>query len=120
MHKDFFNKMMISRIQQRLEWWDNMAALYEVSSANREWAPAPTDDKYDADAWKAAWQSADACEAACESWENCVQWSFVEDLCRVDDKLILGQGFAPAMSQRKTSLMHTSGWLPKRLDDWIC
>jgi heme A synthase len=70
--------------------------------------------------WKGAWVSADACEAACKSWASCVQWSYVEDLCNMDDKLIMGQGYAPAMSERKTALKTTSGWLQGRLDGWHC
>ncbi len=38
----------------------------------------------------------------------------------MDDKVIMGQGYAPAMSQRKTALKTTSGWLPERLEDWHC
>ncbi|KAH7324797.1 glycosyltransferase family 31 protein [Stachybotrys elegans] len=119
LHKDFFGKMMLHRVQERKEWWDNMSGVYEVTSANKEDPPAPP-DAYEASVWKKGWESADACEAACKSWVNCVQWSFVEDLCRLDDKVFEGQGFAPAMSQRKTSLKHTSGWLPDRLNDWSC
>jgi hypothetical protein len=38
----------------------------------------------------------------------------------MDDKLIMGQGYAPAMSERKTALKTTSGWLKERLDAWNC
>lgn len=112
--------MILPRIQKRLEWWDNMSGVFQVTSANKAAPPAPQDSKYDAKAWNNGWESVDACEAACKGWVNCVQWSFVEDLCTLDDKMILGQGFAPAMSQRKTSLIHTSGWLPERLGGWAC
>ncbi|KEY71771.1 hypothetical protein S7711_06526 [Stachybotrys chartarum IBT 7711] len=120
LHRDFFTNLILPRIQKRLEWWDNMSGVFQVTSANKAAPPAPQDSKYDAKAWNNGWESVDACEAACKGWVNCVQWSFVEDLCTLDDKMILGQGFAPAMSQRKTSLIHTSGWLPERLDDWAC
>lgn len=102
-----------------MEWWDNMAGLYEVTSANKAAPPEP-ESRHSSSAWKAAWASVDACEAACKSWVDCVQWTYVEDLCRMDDKMIMGQGYAPAMSQRKTSLKHTSGWLPERLSQWSC
>lgn len=113
--------MILPRIQKTVEWWDNMASLYEISSANKAWAPGPEDEStYDSAVWKKGWESVNACEAACKSWDSCVMWSYVEDLCKMDDKMVLGQGFAPAMSQRKTSLMHTSGWFPNRLDNWSC
>ena len=76
--------------------------------------------KYDSVAWGKAWESVDACEVACRSWHDCVQWSYVEDLCKMDEKVTMGQGYAPAMSQRKTALKTTSGWLVKRLDQWHC
>ena len=100
-----------------------MAAKYEVSSANQEWAPTPQEEEgssFDAKLWKKAWNSVDDCEAACKGWTQCAMWSFVEDLCKMDDKMIMGQGYAPGMSQRKTALMHTSGWMPQRLDEWHC
>ncbi|KAK7409423.1 hypothetical protein QQX98_008384 [Neonectria punicea] len=119
LHRDFFTEKILPSIQEPIQWWDNMANLYEVTSANKEWPPTP-EGEYDADRWKQAWQSVEACEAACKGWADCIQWTYVEDLCKMDDKMIMGQGYAPAMSQRKTSLMHTSGWLPDRLDRWTC
>jgi hypothetical protein len=38
----------------------------------------------------------------------------------MDDKLMVGQGYAPAMAERKTALKTTSGWLQERLDAWHC
>lgn len=113
--------MILPQVQKRAEWWDNMASLYEVSSANKDWAPVPEDgSSYDAGLWKKAWESVDACEAACQGWAECAMWTFVEDLCKMDDKMIMGQGYAPSMSQRKTSLKHTSGWMTERLQGWAC
>ena len=113
--------MVQPQVQKNAQWWDNMAGLYEVSSANKEWATAPKDSStYDAAVWKKAWTSVEACEAACRAWSDCVMWSFVEDLCKMDDKVIMGQGYAPSMPQRKTSLMHTSGWITDRLESWTC
>ncbi|OAQ88056.1 glycosyltransferase family 31 protein [Purpureocillium lilacinum] len=121
LYRDFFKSMILPRIQKTAQWWDNMASLYEISSANREWAAVPKDgSKYDAALWKKAWRSVEACEAACRGWTNCAMWSFVEDLCKMDDKITMGQGYAPSMSQRKTSLMHTSGWMSDRLEGWKC
>lgn len=96
-----------------------MAGLYEVTSANKDSPPVP-EGEYTLSLWQNAWESVEACEAACGGWKECVSWEYVEDLCKMDDKMVLGQGFAPGMSQRKTSLMHTSGWVPERLDDWSC
>ncbi|KAH7129708.1 glycosyltransferase family 31 protein [Dactylonectria estremocensis] len=119
LHRDFFSQMILPNIQKPLEWWDNMANLYEVTSANKDVPPHP-EDEYDADLWNKAWESVEACSAACTGWANCIQWTYVEDLCKMDDKMIMGQGFASAMSQRKTSLKHTSGWVPERLEKWAC
>lgn len=113
--------MILPQLQNSTQWWDNMAGLYEVSSANKEWAPAPEDrSTYESGLWKKAWESVEACEAACKGWTHCAMWTFVEDLCKMDDKMIMGQGYAPSMSQRKTSLMHTSGWMTNRLENWKC
>ncbi|KAF4122288.1 glycosyltransferase family 31 [Geosmithia morbida] len=121
LYRDFFNHMILPSIQSDAEWWDNTASQYEVASSTKELSPAPEDGtKYDADLWADAWQSVEACKAACDGWEDCMMWSFVEDLCKMDNRMIMGQGFASSMSQRKTSLMHTSGWMPERLVNWEC
>ena len=111
--------MISPALQKRIEWWDNQSGLFQVTSANKGAPPEP-EGRHSSSLWKDAWQSIDACEAACKAWGDCVQWSYVEDLCRMDDKLIMGQGYAPTMSERKTALMTTSGWLKERLDDWQC
>jgi hypothetical protein len=121
LYRDFFKAMILPHILENAQWWDNMASLFEVSSGNQEWAPAPEDSStYDSALWKKAWASTEACEAACRGWTGCAMWTFVEDLCKMDDKFIMGQGYAPSMSQRKTSLMHTSGWITERLQEWAC
>ncbi|KAL2161076.1 hypothetical protein VTH06DRAFT_8789 [Thermothelomyces fergusii] len=95
--------MVAPNLRKGAEWWDNQSDLFRVTAL-----------------WENAWESADACEAACESWVLCIQWSYVEDLCRMDDKAVTGQGSAPAMSERETALKTTSGWLVERLDEWTC
>jgi hypothetical protein len=113
--------MILPSLQQPAEWWDNMAAAFSVTSDNQEWAKRPEDKgTYDAATWTQAWHSAEACEAACQAWTDCMMWSFTEDLCKMDDSIAMGQGYAPGMSQRKTSLMHTSGWMGERLKYWKC
>ena len=121
LHRDFFANMIQPRINSSMQWWENWAATYEVSSGNKEWAPTPEDtSSFDAKAWKGAWESVTACEAACKGWKGCMMWEFVEDLCKMDDNLRMGQGYAPGMTERKTSLMHTSGWMLDRVDNWTC
>lgn len=121
MHGDFFKHMILPDVKKRAEWWDNQSGVYSVASGNNEWSPKPPKEaKYDAALWKKAWQSVDDCEAACMSWDKCMQWAYVEDLCKMDDKMMMGQGYAEGMSQRKTALMHTSGWLYERLENWKC
>lgn len=118
---DFFSRMILPHIQHTSEWWDNTASLYEISSTNQRLAPKPEDaSSFDAKKWEGGWQSVEDCEAACRAWSDCVMWTFVEDLCKLDDKIAMGQGYAPYMSQRKTSLKHTSGWFPEKLDQWVC
>lgn len=119
LHRDFFNALILPRVQAPAPWWDNRAELYEVTSANQAWAAKP-ESGFDDETWKMGWESVEACEAACRGWDACVSWTFVEDLCKMDDKVTLGQGYAPGMSQRKTSLIHTSGWLPERMEAWLC
>ncbi|KAL2267970.1 hypothetical protein VTJ83DRAFT_2816 [Remersonia thermophila] len=119
LYKDFFLGMIAPRLRRRAEWWDNLSSLYSISSGNKDSPPAP-ESEYDAELWKQAWISADACEVACKGWKSCVQWNYVEDLCSMDDKFMMGQGYAPGMPERKTALMRTSGWLSDRLDNWKC
>lgn len=111
--------MIAQDLEKRREWWDNMSSEFEITSANANSPPAP-ETKYDAGLWADSWKSVDKCEAACESWDECMQWSFYDDLCKLDDKLIMGSGYAPTMSQRKTGLMVTSGWFVDRLQTWTC
>lgn len=120
LHRDFFHELVLPRVREPRQWWDNRAELFEVTSANQAWGAKPEGSKFDEAKWKMGWESVGACEAACRGWEACVSWTYVEDLCKMDDKVTLGQGYAPDMSQRKTSLMHTSGWLPERMEAWLC
>ncbi|KAK4185177.1 family 31 putative glycosyltransferase [Podospora australis] len=119
-HRDFYLALIKPDLEKRAEWWDNMAEAYQVSSGNKAWPPTPKNGKHDEEKWKAAWESADACEEACVSWDKCVQWNWVEDLCKMDERLFMGQGYAPAAPERKTALKRTSGWLTERVDEWTC
>lgn len=118
-HGDFFMEMIAPHLKSKQQWWDNMSSKFRVTSANKDDPPLPESlDQAAIPVWKDAWSSADACSAACESWQDCMQWSFAEDLCKMDDNVIWGKGYAPEMSQRKTALMTTSGWITKRLERW--
>ncbi|KAJ4307610.1 hypothetical protein N0V84_012609 [Fusarium piperis] len=119
LHGDFFKRMIAPNLDKRREWWDNKSSLFEITSANADSPPAPQSG-YNTSLWAHAWKSVDACEAACESWDECMQWSYYDDLCRLDDKLTMGSGYAPGMIQRKTGLMITSGWFIDRLQTWTC
>ncbi|KAF3763184.1 family 31 glycosyltransferase [Cryphonectria parasitica EP155] len=116
-HGDFFMHMIAPDLERRREWWDNMSSKFSVTSANKDDPPMPESVK-DVKTWKAAWNDVDSCEAACQAWDECTQWSFVEDLCKMDDKAVMGKGYAPEMSQRKTALMTTSGWVKERIAQW--
>ncbi|CZR45933.1 uncharacterized protein FPRO_11380 [Fusarium proliferatum ET1] len=49
-------------------------------------------------------------KAACESCAECMQWSYDDGLCRMDDKpQLMGSGFTPGLFQKKTRLIITSG-----------
>ncbi|KAK0739420.1 hypothetical protein B0T21DRAFT_362585 [Apiosordaria backusii] len=122
-HGDFAEKVILPELKARknkAEWWDNFSAVWQVSSGNKNDPPGPEGKKYDESKWKKAWESVEDCEEACKSWEECVQWSWVEDLCKMDNKFMMGQGYAPAMPERKTALKRTSGWLTERLETWKC
>ncbi|KAJ4387079.1 hypothetical protein N0V93_007666 [Gnomoniopsis smithogilvyi] len=118
-HGDFFMAMIAPELKSKREWWDNMSNKFKVTSANKDSPPMPESVKSEGvSSWKNAWMSADACAAACEEWDGCIQWSFAEDLCKMDDTASWGTGYASEMSQRKTALMTTSGWMTKRLEQW--
>ncbi|KAF7562261.1 hypothetical protein G7046_g1869 [Stylonectria norvegica] len=119
LHGDFFNAVVLSSIQKRAEWWNNMANLYEITSSNKD-SPETPESAHNIEAWSKAWETVDTCENACRAWVDCVQWTYVEDSCKLDDKMIMGQGVAKSESERKTSLQHTSGWFPERLENWKC
>lgn len=104
-------------MRNKQEWWDNMSSKFKVTSASKDDPPIPASVKT-VGIWKDAWLSADACAAACTTWDECIQWSFAEDLCKMDDKAIWGKGYASEMSQRKSALMTTSGWMVDRIQDW--
>ncbi|KAK0666417.1 hypothetical protein QBC41DRAFT_325803 [Cercophora samala] len=122
-HGDFAERVILPGLRarkNRAEWWDNMSGVWQVSSGNKNDPPGPEGKTYDEGKWKKAWESVGNCEEACKSWTDCVQWSWVEDLCKMDNKFMMGQGYAPAMTERKTALKRTSGWLTDRLESWKC
>ncbi|KAF7593741.1 hypothetical protein BBP40_010916 [Aspergillus hancockii] len=116
--RDFFNAMIKPYLHRRIEWWDNQSSRYELRSDNIADAQPP--EKVSKEVWLKAWQSVDACEAACVAWDNCVQWTFYEDQCRMDENLMLGMGIPVGDLRRQTSLPRTSGWLPERTEKWVC
>lgn len=109
--------MMAPQLKKKQEWWDNMSNKFSVTSGNKDDPPMPESVKAVA-IWKDAWKFADGCAAACQAWDECLQWSFVEDLCKMDNQIMMGKGYASQMTQRKTALMTTSGWIVERLEDW--
>ncbi|KAF4343933.1 glyco n-acetylgalactosamine 3-beta-galactosyltransferase 1 [Fusarium beomiforme] len=91
LHGDFFKRIIYPNLDKRREWWDNLSGLFEITSGNSNSPPA-LGSKYDVGLWVNAWKSVGSCEAACESWDECMQWSYTDDLCRLDDKLLMGSG----------------------------
>ncbi|KAE8356189.1 hypothetical protein BDV28DRAFT_127553 [Aspergillus coremiiformis] len=117
-YRDFFRALIEPYLRRRVEWWDNRSSRYEIRSDNVADSPPP--ETVGRDVWLKAWESVDACEAACVAWANCVQWNFYEDQCRMDEHFTLGMGIPPGEIRRYTSLPRTSGWLPQRAEKWVC
>ncbi|EWZ00133.1 hypothetical protein FOYG_00026 [Fusarium oxysporum NRRL 32931] len=82
LHHDLFKRIIALDLDKRREWWDILSSLFDITSANANSLPAPQ-SKYNRSLWAKAWKSVDACEAACESWDECMQWSYYDDLCRM-------------------------------------
>ncbi|KAJ5888204.1 hypothetical protein N7495_008245 [Penicillium taxi] len=101
------------------KWWDNWSSKYEIKSSVAAEAQPPSTVE-SAEVWRTAWESVDACEAACVSWAECVQWSFYEDRCKMDSMILLGNGIPEGDSRRQTSLPWVSGWMPRRVENWGC
>ncbi|KAE8408865.1 hypothetical protein BDV37DRAFT_237471 [Aspergillus pseudonomiae] len=117
-YRDFFKAMIEPYMRRRVEWWDNQSSRYELRSDNVADAQPP--EGVSKQIWHGAWKSVDACEAACVAWEGCVQWTFYEDQCRMDENFMLGMGIPVGDLRRQTSLPRTSGWLPQRAEKWVC
>ncbi|GES58186.1 hypothetical protein ATEIFO6365_0004033700 [Aspergillus terreus] len=118
-YRDIFNEFVAPYLRERVEWWDNWSSKHDIRSNTAEKAEVP-DTVKSADTWRSAWKSVDACEAACKSWAQCVQWSYYEDRCKMDSMMLLGSGIPPGDSRRETSLPWTSGWLKRRVENWEC
>ncbi|KAI9929720.1 hypothetical protein MW887_001196 [Aspergillus wentii] len=118
-YRDIYNAFIKPYLRHRVEWWDNQSSQYDITSSNAPHAEPPT-TATSKETWLKSWQSADACEAACLSWSECVQWAFYEDRCRMHDQVYLGSGYPIGDPRRQTSLMYTSGWLSERMDEWAC
>jgi hypothetical protein len=119
-YRDIYDALVAPYLRSRIDWWDNRSSRFQVTSGNAKADLYVPDTVKSKNAWLTSWQSAEDCEAACVSWTDCVQWSFYEDRCKMDDQITLGTGYPVGDFRRQTALMTTSGWLPKRLESWIC
>ncbi|KAJ5232218.1 hypothetical protein N7468_005174 [Penicillium chermesinum] len=117
--RDIYQALVAPYLRSRVEWWDNLSSKHEIRSSNAKHVQAPSTVK-STETWRSAWQSVDACEAACTAWAECVQWSFYEDLCKMDSMIFLGSGIPAGDPRRQSNLMWTSGWLPRRVENWGC
>lgn len=119
---DFYANIMAPALTKRKRWWDNLSGRYEVHSTTVTSSPRPNgkDDKYDDALWTNAWKSVDTCEAACRGWNQCVQWYYYGDDCKMDDRVFMGHGWPEGMRYRKDKLESVSGWLTDRVDAWKC
>ncbi|KAL4894854.1 hypothetical protein BDV59DRAFT_175088 [Aspergillus ambiguus] len=118
-YRDIYDEFVAPFLKSRVDWWDNWSSKHEIRSNTAEYAEPPNSVK-SADVWRSAWKSVDACEAACVSWPECVQWSYYEDRCKMDTMILLGSGIPASDSRRETSLPWTSGWLKRRVENWDC
>ncbi|KAJ5698888.1 hypothetical protein N7462_000893 [Penicillium macrosclerotiorum] len=118
-YRDIYEALVAPYLRPRAEWWDNWSGKHEITSSTATTAETPNTVK-SGETWRTAWQSVDACEAACVAWAECVQWAFYEDRCKMDNKVLLGNGIPEGDSRRQTSLPWVSGWLPRRVENWAC
>ncbi|KAJ5684395.1 uncharacterized protein N7477_000740 [Penicillium maclennaniae] len=117
--RDIYKALVAPYLHSRVEWWDNWSSKYEIkSSVAKDMQPPSTVQS--AEVWRSGWRSVDACEAACTTWSECVQWSFYEDRCKMDSMILPGNGIPETDSRRQTSLPWVSGWLPRRVENWEC
>ncbi|RAL12440.1 uncharacterized protein BO97DRAFT_451684 [Aspergillus homomorphus CBS 101889] len=116
-YKDVYEAMVLPYLRERVDWWENGAAKYDIRSSNVNGVTVP-DTVTKPQAWKEAWMSVDKCEAACVAWGECVQWSFYEDRCMLDSMVRLGSGIPEGDARRQSSLPWTSGWLTRRVEHW--
>ena len=118
-YRDIFDEMVRPFLRSRVDWWDNWSSKHEIRSNNAQDAQPPATVKSE-QTWRNGWKSVDNCEAACETWADCVQWSFYEDRCKMDSMVLLGSGFPEGDSRRQTTLPWVSGWMKRRIDNWDC
>ncbi|KAF9886753.1 hypothetical protein FE257_011130 [Aspergillus nanangensis] len=118
-HRDIFHEFVAPYLQPRVEFWDNWSSKYDIRSSNVANVEPPSTVK-SPEVFRSSWKSVDACEAACVSWAECVQWSYYEDRCKMDSAVLLGSGIPEGDARRQTSLPWTSGWLKRRIENWKC
>ncbi|RAK77761.1 uncharacterized protein BO72DRAFT_447555 [Aspergillus fijiensis CBS 313.89] len=116
-YRDVYEAMVRPYLRERVEWWENGAAKYDIRSSNVKAVTVP-ETVTKPQAWTEAWMSVDHCETACVAWGECVQWSFYEDRCMLDSMIRLGSGIPEGDSRRQSSLPWTSGWLTRRVEHW--
>lgn len=121
-HRDIYRTFIAPVIRRRIEWWDNRSSSHAITSSEAKagedmWVPSSVKSR---DSWLKSWESVDNCEVACLAWAECVQWSFYEDLCKMSDRIVLGTGYTATDLRRLTALKTTSGWVPKRIEQWTC
>ncbi|KUL87840.1 hypothetical protein ZTR_03170 [Talaromyces verruculosus] len=118
-YRDIYKALVAPYLRPRIEWWDNQSSKYKIDSSMTASATPPSTVTF-TEVWRSAWKSVDACEAACKSWADCVQWAYYDDLCKMDNRVLLGNGIPEGDFRRKTSLPWVSGWLPRRIENWEC
>ncbi|KAL9086655.1 MAG: hypothetical protein Q9159_004064 [Coniocarpon cinnabarinum] len=131
-HKDVFEKFVWPLIQENgghRDGWDNLSQDVKIPEDKQERDEDGNASNKDEDSANSgsvdaiekeeeeeedngAWRSAEACSMACDNMQECLQWSWKPDKCRLGTVIRLGKD----VSKDEEGQHMVSGWLVHRVE----
>ncbi|OWP03567.1 hypothetical protein B2J93_7585 [Marssonina coronariae] len=105
--KDFILPMLANSTQELREEWDNLSMDKHFASVKE---PDAGQSLSEAERQGRPWFSREACRAACQEDQACLQWRYADDNCYLSDSVSKGLPI-------DSGIKMTSGWMRERIDE---
>ncbi|PHH63288.1 hypothetical protein CDD81_6145 [Ophiocordyceps australis] len=118
--KDVFHRFVEDKLEPSRAHWDNLSdSVFYLNRTARQYS----DHELKRAKWQdlsalelAAHRSFDDCRRACQSIDRCFQYRFHNSICAISYTIKHGR---PAEPQDDHQLHHHSGWIVKRIKQWV-